>query len=505
MDNTKTTNKKQEVQVQPTLTKPVKAKSKSGFEKSALLFFTVLFVLVIVAGWGYAMKVRHTMVNNNGVATADTGALIEVERIRNIAESQISNARSFFLLGSHSLFEKQKQDKQDLADALAAFEKKYTLPQVPELLKKIQTVEDQQQEVFDQAMEFREKQTESKIVGQFYQSKTTPLRTQINDNLNEIVKIQNAELNKARSEAKKSAADAEVMIPKGMTWFTSFLGAIFFGMALLVIRMLRERTRKLAERERLYAEAQQAVQSRDEVISALSRDLETPLKTIQEIAANMKMAKDSVEIEDNAELIKTYVAEIDQEIKDIYDQKKADMGNLVLRLDQLGIDEILDEARLMLQPLAKTRDIRLQIDSVNPPVLAFFDRERVLRVLSNLIGNAIKFSPKHGRVVVKVRSDQQFVNISVTDSGSGIPENHRAELFDHFWQAKKTADQGAGIGLAVVKTIIEAHGGTVKLDNPLGHGSTFTFSLPRRRPVGAHIKKPAAPMVRTKRTDDAHH
>jgi signal transduction histidine kinase len=312
-------------------------------------------------------------------------------------------------------------------------------------------------------------------------------------------------LSRARTEAKKAAVEAEVQIPRGMTWFTGFLGVIFLGMALLVIRMLRERTRKLAERERLFTEAQHAVQSRDEVISAISRDLETPLKTINEIAANMKMAKDPIEIEDNAELIKTYVAEIDQEIRDIYDQKKADMGNLVLRLDQLGIDEILDEARLMLQPMAKARDIRLQIDSVNPPVLAFFDRERVLRVLSNLIGNAIKFSPKHGRVVVKVRSDQQFVNISVTDSGSGIPEGHRAEIFNQFWQARKTADQGAGIGLAVVKTIIEAHGGTVKLDNPLGHGSTFTFSLPRRRPVGAHIKKPAAPMVRTKRSDDAHH
>jgi signal transduction histidine kinase len=487
--------------------KPATAKLKSSFESKALIVFTILFAVGLVASWGYAMKVRQTVAGNNGIATADTGALIEVEHIRNIAESQLSNARSFFLLGSRSLFEKQKSDKQDLADALTSFEKKYSLPQIPDIIKKIQTIEDQQQQIFDQAMEFREKQTESKIVGQFYQAKTAPMRTQINQNLDEIVKIHKAELSHARADAKKTAKEAEVQIPRGMMWFSGFLGFIFLGMALLVIRMIRERTRKLAERERLYLEAQHAVQSRDEVISAVARDFEEPLKALSDIAASMKMAKDPVEIEESGELIKSCVFEIENEIKDIYDQKKADMGNLVLRLDQSGIDEILDEARLMLQPLAKQRDVRLQIESVNPPVLAFFDRERVLRVLSNLIGNAIKFSPRHGRVTVKVRSDQQFVNISVTDSGSGVPESHRADLFRHFWQARKTAEQGAGVGLAVVKTIVEAHGGTVKLENALGHGSTFTFSLPRRRPVGAHIKKPAAPTVRIKRSssgDEAH-
>jgi two-component system sensor histidine kinase ResE len=145
----------------------------------------------------------------------------------------------------------------------------------------------------------------------------------------------------------------------------------------------------------------------------------------------------------------------------------------------------------MLQPLAKQKDIRLQFESSNPPVLAFMDKERVLRVLANLIGNAIKFSPKHSKVVVKVRSDQQFVNISVTDSGPGIPENKLGTIFSHFWQARKTAEQGAGIGLAVVKTIVEAHGGTVRANSHAGSGSTFTFSLPRRRPAGAQLKKPA--------------
>ena len=118
-----------------------------------------------------------------------------------------------------------------------------------------------------------------------------------------------------------------------------------------------------------------------------------------------------------------------------------------------------------------------------------------MRVLGNLVGNAIKFSPSHSKVTVKVRSDQQFVHVSVTDSGPGIPENQLPGIFDHFWQAKKTADQGAGVGLGVVKTVVEAHGGTVRVDSHVGYGSTFTFTLPRRRPVGVYVKRPM-PIVR---------
>jgi len=209
------------------------------------------------------------------------------------------------------------------------------------------------------------------------------------------------------------------------------------------------------------------------------------------------------EVAHGVELIKSSVAVTEGLIKDIYDQAKADMGAMTLRLDQLSIDVILDDARLMLLSLAKQRDIRLQFDSVNPPVLAFFDRERVMRILANLVGNAIKFSPKHSKVVVKVRSDQQFVYVSVVDNGPGIPEKQVSEIFDHFWQARATADQGAGIGLAIVKTIVEAHGGTVRVDSQVGQGSTFTFSLPRRRPVGAQLGRPAASVRHNVRASQA--
>lgn len=469
-------------------------KSKnSSIEKTALVVFLVIFIAILMGAWGYAMKLRQTVVANNAAIIADPGALIEVERMRNLAESQISNSRSFFLLGSKVLYDKSKQDKQNLLTALASFEKKYPLPQMPEIVKRFDAIQNQLQEIFEQGMEFREQKTESKIVGQFYQSKASPLLKQMNDNLNEIKNLHTVEINRIQSEARAAALAVENQIPEGMAVLTGLLTFIFLGLAVLVIKVLRERTLQLTERERLVAEAKNAIHARDEFIAAINHDFKEPLQHLNQIAEILTNFSDSSPIQDSGELVKTAVAKIETLIKDICDQKMADQTGLTLRLDQMAIDDVLDDARIMMQPLAKHNGIRLQFESANPPVLAFMDKERVLRVMANLVGNAIKFSPRNSKVVVKVRSDQQFVNIAITDSGPGIPENKIPGLFTQFWQARKTADQGAGIGLAVVKTIVEAHGGTIRVDSHSGSGSTFTFSLPKRRPAGAELKK-AAPI-----------
>ncbi|MBS1970219.1 MAG: HAMP domain-containing histidine kinase [Bdellovibrionales bacterium] len=458
-------------------------------EKKALGVLSVIFVAVILSAWGYAMKLRHTVASNNAIAVADPRALVEVEQLRNLADSQIDNSRAFFLLGAQSIFEKQKKEKEDLLAALTKYEKEHNLPQVPEIIKRIRDIEQKNQEFFDQAMDFREKKTESKIVGQFFQSKSNPLRAQMNDAFDDIVKIHKAEIDRNSTEAREAAIGVESQIPKGMMSLTISLVGIFLAMAAIILRQSRGRAAQLAERNRLYAEAKRAVKDRDEAIFAISHDLKESLETISTTAERLATSPQGLDIVESSELVKSTVTTIEGLIKDIRDQKAVEMEGITLRLDQLPIDDVLETARLLMQPLAKSRDVRIQVDTVNPPVLAFYDRERVLRVLSNLVSNSIKFSPKGSKVVVKVRSDQKFVNISVVDTGAGIPSDQIPGIFDNFWQARKTADQGAGVGLAIVKTIVEAHGGTVQVQSQLGRGTTFTFSLPRRRPAGAPMKK----------------
>ena len=213
------------------------------------------------------------------------------------------------------------------------------------------------------------------------------------------------------------------------------------------------------------------------MIFAVSQDLKEPLTEISRVIENLSG--------EGAEVIKNQVTALDGLIRDISDQAKAGTDIMILRLDQLGINEVLDDARHLLLPLAKQYEVRLQIDSTNPPVLAFFDRERVVRVLSNLVGSAIKFGPKHNKVTVKVRSDQQSVYVSIEDTGGWMPAAH-----------------DSGVGLAIAKIIVEAHGGTLSFESQASGESIVTFSLPRRRPVGAILVKPTMTVKHVPRSEN---
>ncbi len=473
--------------------KSLKLKTK---ERKILIALSVIFLTALLGAWFYSMNLRKAIVAKNSFVSADARALVEVEQLRNLSDSQFSKGLSFFLLGSSTLFDDLKKDKQSLTTALLNFEKQSASPKVSEIIKRIESVRQQHQEIFDQAMDFRAKQTESKIVGQFYRAKTIALKANINKSLDEIGALFNSEFERTQVQAQEVAHDTESQIPRAMFWLTGVFSFLFAALAILVLRLLAERTRHTAERARLRTAAQDAVSMRDGILSAVSQDLNEPIQAITQAAVAVKNSPDVAHFVDGVAVIESSVVLMNDRIKDILDQTKADMGTMTLRVEQISLDAILDEARLMLEPMAKQKDVRLEFYPVNPPVLAFIDRERVLRVLSNLVGNAIKFSPKQSKVIVKVRSDQQFVYVSVRDSGPGIPEKQLAEIFTHFWQARKTADLGPGIGLTIVKTIIEAHSGIVSVESHSGHGSTFTFSLPRRRPPGAILRKPAPTPIR---------
>ncbi len=476
------------------MNKFIRTRIASSTEGLILIALLVLMGGVLALSWGAAMKLRQTVAANASLMTVDTSGLTEVEHLRNLADANVSNSRAFFLMGSKAIFDKQKADKEQFANLLAAYEKKQSLSRVHNIAKNIGLLVAQEDEFFKQAMEFRAKQTESKIVGQFYQSKTAPIIGLINESLDKVIALHNANLAEARTRATQAGLDAQNEIPKGMSLLTSVIAALSLCFALLMVRMLSVRSRLLRERARLVDEARNAIISRDEVISAFSQDLKAPLQAIDDIADHLKA--NPSKFLDDADLMKSTIVEIQALMADIADQTKAGVGGLNLRLEQLGVADILDDAQSFLQPLAKQRDITLQFDAINQTVLAYVDRERVMRVLSNLVGNAIKFSPKHSRVSVKIKADAQFVNISVLDGGPQIPNSQMAKIFDNYWQARKTSEKGAGVGLTVVKTIIEAHGGTVKVDHNLQNGNTFTFSLSRRRPANVQLKKPVTSGVR---------
>ena len=227
-------------------------------------------------------------------------------------------------------------------------------------------------------------------------------------------------------------------------------------------------------------QAQEATRIRDEVLRVVAHDLRNPLNTISLTADFLHQLPAIAEQQDWAhklEVITRSVAHADRLIQDLLDVARLEAGLLTVETSPTDAARLVEEVLQMLQPHAAQRGIRLRSE-IAPDLDAMeADASRVVQVLSNLLRNAVKFSGDGAEVVLRVVADDGKLRFSIHDHGPGIAEEHRAHLFDPFWQARKSKE-GVGLGLPIAKAIVQAHGGSLWFESERGVGSTFYFTLP---------------------------
>jgi signal transduction histidine kinase len=238
---------------------------------------------------------------------------------------------------------------------------------------------------------------------------------------------------------------------------------------------------------------ERAVAARDRAVSIVSHDLRSPLSTIQIcVKALLDPAPASASgIRQMAELIQRSADWMQQIVEELLDRATLDSGRLALNRKPTDVAEIISAARTMFSTLAESRDIEFVLHSAThlPPMDA--DPHRLLQALSNLIGNAMKFTPAGGRVELlaqDARADFEgrrpaantdpAIRFAVRDTGHGIASEELEHVFDWFWHSPREARGGIGLGLAIAKGIIEAHRGRLHVESALGLGSTFWFTVP---------------------------
>jgi signal transduction histidine kinase/DNA-binding response OmpR family regulator len=236
------------------------------------------------------------------------------------------------------------------------------------------------------------------------------------------------------------------------------------------------------ENARLFRAAKDATQARDDLVAIVSHDLRNPVHTINMAASfllEIAPANDRrVQARRQLEVIQRSAVRANRLIKDLLDVAKIQAGGLAVDPVAVEVKSLVTEAMEAATPLAGAAQIKVSCDIVpNLPSVAS-DRERVLQVFGNLIGNAIKFTPKGGEIRILTSLDNGEVRFTVADSGPGIPPEHLTHVFDRYWQAKSTAKLGTGLGLSIAKGIVEAHGGRIWVESPPGRGAQFNFTLP---------------------------
>jgi signal transduction histidine kinase len=234
---------------------------------------------------------------------------------------------------------------------------------------------------------------------------------------------------------------------------------------------------RLAERQT--HKAQRAVRDREELLAVVAHDLRTPLGVIANgthVLAHQQLGDAAAAVLNSVRGATGQMAGL---INDLLDIATFEAGKLTLQRQAVGVATLLNDAAAMLNPIAERNKVAVRV--LAGPVLpaVWVDYERVLRVFSNLVSNAIKHSHVGGVVLLTARDSDADVRFAVTDEGSGMTPEQLARAFDRFWQADHHDQRGRGLGLSIVKAIVEAHGGSVIARSEPGLGSTFEFTLPR--------------------------
>ena len=247
-----------------------------------------------------------------------------------------------------------------------------------------------------------------------------------------------------------------------------------------------EREQMLDSERAARNESERLGKMKDEFVATLSHELRTPLTAIQGWAHLMRSAPQTpAEMEEGLEIIERNARAQGQMVEDLLDMSRITSGKLRLDVQPVQLPQVCDSAIAAVQIAAKNKDIRLQ--KVLDPMTGIHvtgDPHRLQQVLWNLLTNAIKFTPKGGKVKVDLRRVNSHVELSVSDSGIGIPAEFLPHVFDRFRQADSSSSRvygGLGLGLAIVRNLVEMHGGGIRADSGgAGHGTTFTVTLPVR-------------------------
>ncbi|MFL5480997.1 MAG: PAS domain S-box protein [Gemmatimonadaceae bacterium] len=243
---------------------------------------------------------------------------------------------------------------------------------------------------------------------------------------------------------------------------------------------LARRAAIVVDHARLFHEAQQATRARDDVLAVVAHDLRNPLNTVSMAVSLMLESTplDRVQERRQVEIVRRAADRMNRMIQDLLDVKRMETGRLAIDAKAESPLGLINDTIDMLRPLASGSTIRLEanIEESLPHVLA--DSARIQQVLSNLVGNAVKFTPRNGRISITAEHITGEVRFGVIDTGAGIPAEQLPHIFGRFWQASDTDRRGIGLGLAIAKGIVEAHRGKIWVESHVGLGSTFYFTLP---------------------------
>jgi signal transduction histidine kinase len=441
------------------------------FESKARFGYALLLV-VLVAAMGYTIRrLTASAAEQVQLLHAEQQQVTLAVRLRWNSELAASLGRAHLLLGDPVLY-------RDLQNARARFDENLHLlggevvsTKGRQYVGEVEAAAEQFRQVQEELLDARMRTTEASEVARRFDTELLPLSARLDRAVARLVAHKEAKLAK---HFENAARDRERLA----TWLYALLGITMvagIGIATIFARLLG---RSYSQEEEALGAARGAVAARDELMGIVAHDLRTPLGAITMRATMLRNASHRESTRKHAASIENVAMRMEHLIGTMLDVVTMESGHFSVIRTPCNLDEAVREAVELFEPLASTKGVRLETAIQNAGIVIAADRERLLQVFSNLISNALRFTPRGGRITVTVEQDGADVRVTIADTGPGIPPDHLVHVFERFWKHGPPGVKSTGLGLFIAKGIIEAHGGRIWVESEVEHGTRFCFTLP---------------------------
>jgi signal transduction histidine kinase len=438
-----------------------------------------LVISILVAGTFYVIgRLDADATAEVARIRSEEREITEVERLRWLGEVAVADGRGYLISGDPELFERADAAFAEFQSKLRSLSTADRTPEEAELIAAVRRAGEAFEQRQSRFMDLRAHDARGESVNDLFarfRTRVVPLRRDMSESVGRLVRHKESLIDEVYSEAEERRA-----------LLTTWMYVLFGGIALSCLGVAMVFGRKLVraheEGQQAVVAARKAIDVRDELMGIVAHDLRNPLGSIVLKAAVLEQASDTEAIRKQARSIGDVAMRMNRLINTMLDVTTLEAGRFAIQAAPVDVDDILRSAFDVFEGLAVAKGIRLERASGRVGTNVLADKERVLQVLSNLLGNAIKFTPEGGTVRVTVAREGESVRLAVSDTGVGVDPNDVAHLFDRFWQRPTRGKKGTGLGLFIARGIVEAHGGEIWAESELGRGTTFHFTLPVAAP-----------------------
>ena len=451
----------------------------SSFLGRTIAAFVIVISLLTIGVVAAVRRLDEVASARVGMLRAEEWKIAAVERLRWSAERMVSAGRGYLVSGRPDAAAGLESAVATFSRNLERLEQGSLTEQAQGLVRDVERAAEHFRARQQELVSARAERLDGEQLARRFEEELRPTRDDLSLALDQLVQNKLARLEETYAQMARDRARS-----MSRTWL--WLGALVLAALAIAALFARVILRAYRAQQEAHARTQRALSAREELLGIVAHDLRNPLGAIAMKASHLRRTAEAEAVRKHAASIENVAVRMEHIIRSLLDLASVDAGRFSISPARCQVADLLHETTDLFDSVAAAKSIELARARIDPDLAVHADRDRILQVLSNLVGNALKFTPKGGRVAVAAeRNGSAAVTLTVADTGPGITADEAPLVFERFWKQDKGSAKGTGLGLFIARQIVEAHGGRIWFTSDPAPGTTFHVVLPAAAPSDA--------------------